>query len=100
MESEITITTENVERLLRAGYLEAAMRNGNHWAMRANGQKKTWKTRPRDFRLPFKVGLKTCHAITQDDFDENGILKPGFYRVKRELCDWFKEDAKKIAAGA
>jgi hypothetical protein len=100
MESEITITTENVERLLCARYLEAAMRNGNHWEMRANGQKKTWKTRPRDFRLPFKVGLKTCGAITQDDFDENGILKPGFYRVKQGLCAGSKEHARKIAAGA
>jgi hypothetical protein len=33
-----------------------------HW--RANGQCKTWKTRPDDFRLPIKYGLRAYDAIT------------------------------------
>jgi hypothetical protein len=32
---------------------------------RVNGQCQTWKTRPDDFRLPVKHGLKTCFYITQ-----------------------------------
>lgn len=31
---------------------------------RANGQLKTWKTRPTDFRLPIKWGLKVCAQLT------------------------------------
>lgn len=30
---------------------------------RANGACKTWVTRPDDFRLPVKYGLKTCFYI-------------------------------------
>lgn len=37
---------------------------------RVNGQCKTWKTRPNEFRLPVKYGLKTCFYITQDNCNE------------------------------
>jgi len=31
---------------------------------RANGTCQTWKTRPDDFKLPVKYGLKECFYIT------------------------------------
>lgn len=31
---------------------------------RVNGRCRTWKTRPDDFQLPVKYGLKTCFYIT------------------------------------
>lgn len=31
---------------------------------RRNGATKTWKTRPSDFRVPVKHGLKDCFYIT------------------------------------
>jgi len=34
---------------------------------RVNGKCKTWKTRPEDFRLPVKYGLRTCFYITPAD---------------------------------
>lgn len=34
---------------------------------RKTGQCKTWKTRPDEFKLPVKHGLKTCFYITQDN---------------------------------
>ena len=37
---------------------------------RANGACKTWKTRPTEFRLPVKWGLKHCFYITQDNAEE------------------------------
>lgn len=37
---------------------------------RVNGQCKTWKTRPAEFRLPMKYGLKDCFYITQDTADD------------------------------
>ena len=37
---------------------------------RVNGRCKTWKTRPNDFSLPVKHGLKSCFYITQDNAHE------------------------------
>lgn len=34
---------------------------------RVNGACKTWKTRPNEFRLPVKYGLKSCFYIDQDN---------------------------------
>jgi hypothetical protein len=34
---------------------------------RVNGKCQTWKTRPNDFRLPVKYGLKQCFYITPDN---------------------------------
>ena len=34
---------------------------------RVNGKCKTWKTRPDEFRLPVKHGLRMCFYITQDN---------------------------------
>ncbi len=37
---------------------------------RVNGKCKVWKTRPEDFRLPVKHGLKTCFYITPQNAGE------------------------------
>jgi len=37
---------------------------------RVNGQCKTWKTRPEEFRLPVKYGLKQCFYIDQNNANE------------------------------
>ena len=37
---------------------------------RSNGACKTWKTRPNDFRLPVKYGLKQCFYITPSNADQ------------------------------
>ncbi len=34
---------------------------------RVNGKCKTWKTRPDDFRLPVKYGLRDCFYITPEN---------------------------------
>ncbi len=34
---------------------------------RVNGKCKTWKTRPTEFQLPVKYGLKTCFYLSQDN---------------------------------
>jgi hypothetical protein len=34
---------------------------------RSNGMVKYWKTRPDDFRAPFKYGLKECFYITPEN---------------------------------
>lgn len=49
---------------------------------RANGACKTWKTRPDDFRLPVKYGLKTCFYITPHNANEWLVDEP-MYRERR-----------------
>jgi hypothetical protein len=47
----------DIERKLDRGELEVAMANGNWWR---------GKTRPTEFRIPIKVGFRTCGAITHE----------------------------------
>lgn len=35
--------------------------------VRRNGKTKTWVTRPDEFRVPIKYGLRDCFYITQND---------------------------------
>jgi len=37
---------------------------------RVNGMCKTWKTRPGDFRLPVKYGLRDCFYITPSNAND------------------------------
>ncbi len=37
---------------------------------RVNGKMRTWKTRPGDWQLPVKHGLKECFYITPENADE------------------------------
>lgn len=50
----------------------ATLRNRDGSALRArvNGQVRTWVTRPSEFRLPMKHGLKECFYITQENVGE------------------------------
>ncbi len=45
------------------------LRNADGSALRArvNGRPKTWITRPNEFRLPMKHGLRNCFYITERD---------------------------------
>jgi hypothetical protein len=43
---------------------------GNPVKCRVNGACKTWKTRPDDFQLPVKHGLKQCFYITPENAHE------------------------------
>lgn len=60
------IDREKYETALDTGRLFVAMQNGNWWKARRNGATKTWKTRPTEFRIPFKCGLRTCGALDHD----------------------------------
>ena len=45
-------------------------RDGTPVRCRVNGQCKTWKTHPIDFRLPVKYGLKECFYITPENMKD------------------------------
>ena len=42
-------------------------RDGSPLRARVNGRCKVWKTRPTEFRLPMKHGLRQCFYITEDN---------------------------------
>ena len=45
-------------------------RDGTPLRCRVSGRCTTWKTRPDDFRLPVKYGLKTSFYITPSNADQ------------------------------
>lgn len=55
-------------------------RDGAPVRCRANGKCKTWKTRPKEFRLPVKYGLRTCFYITHRNAHEWNVSKQDFIK--------------------
>lgn len=53
-----------VEHALEDGNIWVRMRSGRWWLVRRNGATKTWKTRPGDFRIPIKAGLRVYGELT------------------------------------
>lgn len=66
------MTMQEIERLLDAGGLEVRASNGNYWKLRRNGRTQTWKTRPGEFRIPVKAGLRATGAITHESIIGDG----------------------------
>lgn len=64
---------ENVEEL-RSGtilhHITARNADGTPLRGRVNGKVILWKTRPLEFRVPMKYGLKTCFYITEGNAKE------------------------------
>lgn len=60
----MTTLRERIEQALDSGRLFIVMASGREWRARRNGVTKLWKTRPADFSIPAKCGLKTCVRIT------------------------------------
>jgi len=60
----MTRSLQEIEKLLDAHKLEAEMSNGRWWTIRRNGQTKLWKTRPNEFSIPIKAGLKSYGYLT------------------------------------
>lgn len=65
-----------LEAALDGGHIEAEMGNGRWWRVRRNGQTKTWKTRPGEFQIPVKAGLRSCAYLRHDNL--------GYFRVAKE----------------
>lgn len=61
------VSRQQVEQALDEGKLFVRMRNGNNWRVRRNGQTQRWVTRPDDFRIPCKAGLKLTFQIMHTD---------------------------------
>ncbi len=57
---------KEIEAALDAHEVWAAMHGGKYWLTRRNGKTKIWKTRPDDFYIPVKAGLRSYGVIDQD----------------------------------
>lgn len=67
------MTRQELEAALDAGRLSHSMGNGKFWKIRRNGKTQTWKTRPNEFRIPIKAGLRATGNLTQDSI-RDGVL--------------------------
>jgi hypothetical protein len=59
-------TLQYIENSLYNHTVWARMNSGRYWVLRRNGKTQTWKTRPNDYRIPVKCGLKSCGEITHN----------------------------------
>ena len=66
------MTLHEIERALDEGRISALMSNGNWWKVRRNGRTQLWKTRPDEFRIPVKMGFRTCDEFTHHSDFNNG----------------------------
>ena len=57
-----------IEIALDNGQLWAAMRNGRYWICRRNRRTQLWKTRPTEYRIPIKCGLKSYADVMQNSY--------------------------------
>lgn len=59
-------------------FYHVRLRNADGTAIRcrANGALKTWVTRPDEWRLPVKHGLKQCFYITHQNCEEWTVEEP------------------------
>lgn len=72
------MTRTEVEAALAAGHLWALMRSGKWWRVRRNGATKLWKTRPNDYRIPVKAGLRAYGYVTPD------AMRVGSFKISEE----------------
>lgn len=66
------------DQALTAGNFEhVTLKNADKTPLRArrNGKTKTWKTRPNEFRIPAKHGLKECFYITNENASDWEVAK-------------------------
>lgn len=49
-------------------------KNGQPVTVRQNGKVRFWKTRPAEFVIPVKYGLRTCFYITHENSNEWEII--------------------------
>ena len=67
------MTTFNPRDLRLGATLEhtsAKNADGTPLRARVNGKPKLWKTRPDDFKVPLKYGMKTCFYLTPENVND------------------------------
>ncbi len=60
------MTLTRIETALSKGHIWARMVSGRWWRIRRNGKTKTWVTRPGEWSIPVKAGLRSCTTLTNN----------------------------------
>ena len=70
--------SEAISANYRDEFYHATLRGSDKRPMRCrvNGACKVWKTRPNEFRLPVKHGLRDCFYIDESNADEWLLEEP------------------------
>lgn len=70
MRIAVTVNRENAMTASR--FEHATMKNKDKTPLRVrrNGKTKTWKTRPDEFKIPVKYGLRECAYIDHNNCNE------------------------------
>jgi hypothetical protein len=85
--------TQAVNSGYRDEFYHVSLKNadGTPVRCRVNGACKTWKTRPNEFRLPVKHGLKSCFYITEENAHE---WYAPYIPENTDPCDGCKQGAR------
>lgn len=84
------------EQAVAAGYLQEFYhvrlknRDGSPVRCRVNGKCKTWKTRPDDWRLPVKYGLRDCFYLSPDNAADWSATIPDGTPGPKSLASLFR----------
>jgi hypothetical protein len=62
---------KDFEQSLAAGNVYVAAGGGRYWLARRNGATKFWKTRPLDWSVPIKYGLREWARVTHENFNSD-----------------------------
>lgn len=81
--------TKDIAVSVRGHLYHVTARNADGTALRAkvNGRCQTWVTKPDDFKLPVKHGLKNCFYITPSNASEWLTEDPTLPRVEPTIPD-------------
>lgn len=79
MKTTMEVNIQSIEEALEQGQVHfehktLKNRDGTRLRARSNGMLTTWKTRPNEFKLPCKHGLKDCFYITEFNAHEWEIV--------------------------
>jgi hypothetical protein len=69
------MTLSQIEQALETNRVWARMQNGRLWVCRRNGRTQTWKTRPNEFRIPVKAGLRATGQLTHYNYSTDFVIK-------------------------
>lgn len=58
------MTLQDLEAALDSGQLQVQMANDRWWTLRRNGRTRTWTSRPNDYRIPVKAGLRAYGQLS------------------------------------
>jgi hypothetical protein len=81
----MTVTKQQAMTCRMFYHKTAINRDGTAVRVRASGQCKTWKTRPDEFRLPVKYGLRHSMYITNTNAHEWTVVESYPDRITRRV---------------